>query len=263
MNRNALAGTNPLTMRFPGTKRLFILLGKSVLAMLSIATVLLLYAEGYAIWYFVYGLGLPSESRVAALPATGPLCSASPESPFVPLSEIPPLLRKAVIASENRDFYERPGVGPLARLASDMATGRRPGGSNIIHSVSRDCLQVLVPECCKGPNLDWQIGTEVFMGRVERTFSRDRILEAYLNNVYLGRGTYGVAAASTAYFDKSLASLDASEIAFLVARFRMPNLKTHSRERRDLVIDKMLAAGLIDDVQATTAKAAPIPAMDH
>jgi penicillin-binding protein 1A len=263
MNRNALDGTNHLTMRFPHTKQLFILFGKSVLAMLSIAMVLLLYAEGYAIWYFEYGLGLPSESRLAALPATGSLCAASPGSSLVPLSEIPPLLRKAVIASQDREFYERPYVGPLARLASDIAAGRPPGRSNIIQSVSRECLWALVPECCKGPNLDWQIGTEVLTGRIERTFGRDRILEAYLNNAYLGRGTYGVVAAANVYFGKSLASLDVSEIAFLVTRFRSPRPSQGDSDLRNRVIDTMRSAGLIDEAQATSAKAVPVPAADR
>jgi membrane peptidoglycan carboxypeptidase len=263
MNRNALDGTNLLTMRFPSTKRLFILFGKSMLAVLSIAVVLLLYTEGYVIWYFEYGLGLPAESRLAALPTKGPLCSAPPGSSYVALSEIPPLVRKAVVASEDRDFYERPYVGPLAGLTSDIAAGRPPGWSTIIHSVSGDCLRALVPECCKGPNLEWQIGTEVFMGRIERAFGRDRILETYLNNAYLGRGTYGVAAGANAYFGKPLTSLDIDEIAFLVARFRMPGSHKVERQRRDIVVNKMLSAGLIDGQQALTAKAAPLPWLNN
>ncbi|CCE01066.1 transglycosylase domain-containing protein [Bradyrhizobium sp. STM 3809] len=237
------------------------LLGKSILAVLSLAVVLMLYTEGYVIWYFEYGLGLPTESQLAALPATGPLCPANPGSSYVPLSEIPPLVRNAVVASQDRDFYERRSIGPLARLAADMAAGRRPGLSSIIHAVSRDCLQALVPECCKGQNLEWQFGTEVFMGRIERTFTRDRILEAYLNNAYLGRGAYGAADAATAYFGKSLASLDIDEIALLLARFRMPMTSITSRhdsEWRDRMLDRMLAAGLIDQAQATAAKAAPL-----
>ncbi|BAM91004.1 putative penicillin-binding protein 1A [Bradyrhizobium oligotrophicum S58] len=258
MNRNAFGGTNLLTMQRPRTKRLFILFGRSILAVLSLAVVLVLYAEGYVIWYFEYGLGLPTESQLAALPTTGPLCAANPGSSYVPLSEIPPLVRKAVVASEDRDFYERTSIGPLARLASNIVAGRRPGNSSIIHAVSRQCLWTLVPECCKGPNLEWQFGTQVFTGRIERTFTRDRILEAYLNNAYLGRGAYGAADAATAYFGKSLASLDIDEIALLLTRFRMPMTSRHDSEWRNLMLDRMLAAGLIDQAQATAAKAAPL-----
>lgn len=259
MNRNALGGTNLVTMQCPRTKRFFLLLGKSILAALSLAVVMLLYAEGYVIWYFEYGLGLPTESRLAALPTTGPLCAANPGSSYVPLSEIPPLVRDAVVASQDRDFYERPSIGPLARFVSDVVAGRQPSNSSIIHAVSRDCLWMLVPDCCKGPNLEWQFGTQVFMGRIERTFARDRILEAYLNNAYLGRGAYGAADAATAYFGKSLASLDVDEIALLLARFRMPMTSQHDGEWRNRMLDRMLAAGLIDQTQATAAKAAPLP----
>lgn len=262
MNRNASGGTNVLTMQRPGTRRVFILFGKSILALLSLAVMLLLYVEGYVIWYFEYGLGLPTESRLAALPTEGPLCPTSPNIRFMPLSEIPPLVRNAVVASEDRDFYARPYVGPLARLASDIAAGRRPGRSNIIHSVSRDCLCTLVPDCYKGPSLEWQIGTEVFMGRIERTFTRDRILEAYLNNSYLGHRTHGAADAATTYFGKALASLDIGEIAFLLARFRWPWPSEHDSEWRNRMLDRMLAAGLIDQAQATAAKAAPLPPID-
>ncbi|XUM20179.1 transglycosylase domain-containing protein [Bradyrhizobium oligotrophicum S58] len=222
---------------------------------------LLLYAEGYVIWYFEYGLGLPTESRLAALPTTGPLCATNPGSSHVPLSEIPPLVRKAVVASEDRNFYERRSIGPLARLASDIVAGRQPGNSSIIHAVSRQCLRKLIPDCC-GPQLEWQFGSQVFMGRIERTFSRDRILEAYLNNAYLGRGAYGVAAAANAYFGKSLASLDIDEIALLIARFRMPRPSERDSEWRNRIIDRMLSADLIDQAQATAAKAAPLPPID-
>ncbi|MGJ4949279.1 transglycosylase domain-containing protein [Bradyrhizobium sp. HKCCYLS20291] len=258
MNRNAPGGTNVLTMQSPRTRRVFILFGKSILAVLSLAVMLLLYAEGYVIWYFEYGLGLPTESQLAALPTTGPLCAANRESSYVPLSEIPPLVRKAVVASQDRDFYERRSIGPLARFASDVVAGRQPGNSSIIHAVSRDCLWTLVPDCCKGPNLEWQFGTQVFMGRIERTFTRDRILEAYLNNAYLGRGAYGAADAATAYFGKSLASLDIDEIALLLARFRTPMTSQRDSEWRDRMLDRMLAAGLIDEAQTATAKAAPL-----
>ncbi|MGJ4929602.1 transglycosylase domain-containing protein [Bradyrhizobium sp. HKCCYLS2038] len=221
---------------------------------------LLLYAEGYVIWYFEYGLGLPTESQLAALPTTGPLCAANRGSSYVPLSEIPPLVRKAVVASEDRDFYERTSTGPLARLASNIVAGRRPGDSSIILAVSRGCLLTLVPNCC-GPQLEWQFGTEVFMGRIERMFTRDRILEAYLNNAYLGRKSYGIADAANAYFGKSLASLDVNEIALLIARFQLPRPSERDSEWRNRIIDKMLSAGLIDEAQATAAKATPVPAL--
>lgn len=259
MNQDASQGTNLPTMPRSRTQCVFILFGKTILAVLSLAVMLLLYAEGYVIWYFEYGLGLPTESQLAALPTTGPLCTTKPGSSYVPLSEIPHLVRNAVVASQDRDFYERRSIGPLARLASEIVAGRQPGNSSIIHAVSRDCLWTLVPDCCKGPSLEWQLGTQVFMGRIERTFTRDRILEAYLNNAYFGRGAFGAADAATAYFGRSIASLDIGEIAWLITRLRIPKPTRYDQERRDRVIDTMLAAGLIDQAQAAAAKAVQPP----
>jgi membrane carboxypeptidase/penicillin-binding protein len=244
-------------MRF--MKRLLVLLGKSVLALLSVAGVLLLVFEGGLIWHFEYGIGLPSESRLAALPSTGHLCPVSPDSPYVALAEIPPLLRKAVIVFEDPDFYERPDIGPLAQLGLDIINGRRPHWSNITFSTSLNCLEFLAPDCCRGPNLEWQIGRAVFMGRVGRALTRDRILEAYLNEIYLGRGTQGFATATSAYFGKTLEALDVDEIAFLIARLRQPYPNRRDRDLRNFVIDKIHTSGLIDEQQTATAKAAPLP----
>jgi penicillin-binding protein 1A len=244
-------------------KKLFVLLGKSILGLLSILGVLLLVLEGWLIWHVEYGIGVPVESRIAALPATGHLCSASPDTPYVPLAEIPLLLRKAVFVSKDLDFYERPHTSPLVQLV--FATDRQRAWSGITLSVSRDCLQVLEPTCCKGPpGLDWQIGRIVFMGRVDRTLTRDRILDSYLNDSYFGRGTYGIAAGARAYFGKTLDAIGIDEIAFLVAHIGQPYLKNgRARDRRDFTIDRMRAAGLIDEAQAVAAKASPLPWLDN
>jgi membrane carboxypeptidase/penicillin-binding protein len=246
-------------------KRLFILLGKSVLALLSIAGVLLLVAEGWLIWHIEYGIGVPTERQIATLPATGHLCSANPEAPYVPLTEIPPLLQKAVLAGYDLDFYTRSHASPLVQLALASDQHRMQAWSAITSSVSHDCLRVLIPACCSGqPGLDWQIGRIVLMGRVDRALTRDRILESYLNEAYFGRGTYGVVASAKAYFGKTLDALDIDEIAFLVAHIGQPNLKgSRVKKRRDFTIDRMRAAGFIDEAQAVTAKAAPLPWLEN
>jgi len=125
---------------------------------------------------------------------------------LVPLADIPPLIRKAVVAYQDPDFYERPLVGPLMEFALAAASNRRPSASSISLSVTRSCLVALSPECCKG--IDRHIGNLVLMGRVVRALSRDRILEIYLNDTYFGRNAYGVASAAEAYFGKPLAELD-------------------------------------------------------
>jgi penicillin-binding protein 1A len=255
MNRNAPGGTNVLTMQRPGTRRVLILFGKSILAVLSLAVMLLLYAEGYVVWYAEYHLGVPTEAELAALPVTGPLCPIEAGSPYVALADMPPLLRQAVIASTGPDFQTRPNLVLPAMVAAIIKGDGRPD-TRITFAVTRHCLHVLAPDCCRGT--DWHIGSLVFMSRLERTLSRERILESYLNDTYLGRNAYGVAAAATAHFGKPLASLDIGEIALLMARFQMPMASQRDSERRNDILDRMLAAGLIDEAQAAAAKAAPL-----
>ncbi|WP_244423135.1 transglycosylase domain-containing protein [Bradyrhizobium sp. ORS 375] len=226
--------------------------------MLSLAVALLLYVEAYAIWYAEYHLGVPTEAEIAALPATGHLCPLEAGSPYVALADMPLLLRQAVIASTGPDFQTRPNLFLPAMAAAIIKGDGRPD-TRITFAVTRHCLHVRAPDCCRG--LDWHIGSTVFMGRLERTLSRERILDAYLNDSYLGRNAYGVAAAATAHFGKPLADLDIGEVALLIARFQMPRPSERDSERRNFFLDKMLAAGLIDHAQATAARAAPLPAI--
>nr|WP_246739206.1 transglycosylase domain-containing protein [Bradyrhizobium aeschynomenes] len=259
MNRNASGGTNLPTMQRPRTRRFLILLGKSILAVLSLAVVPLLYAEGYAIWYAEYHLGLPTEAEIAALPATGHLCPLEAGSPYVALADMPLLLRQAVIASAGADFQTRPNL-VLPAMAAAIVKGDGRPDTRITFAVTRHCLHALAPDCCRG--LDWHIGSTVFMGRLERTLSRERILDAYLNDSYLGRNAYGVAAAAPAHFGKPLTGLDVGEIALLIARFQTPSPSERDSARRSYILDRMLTAGLIDQAQATAARAAPLPPID-
>jgi membrane peptidoglycan carboxypeptidase len=239
-------------------RKALVIRGKSLLAVLSLAGVALLWSTGWLIWHYEHGIGLPTESTLSALSPTDHVCSAGGRGAIVPLADIPPLIRKAVIAFEDPDFYERPAAGPLARFALAAISNRRPSSSNISSSVTRNCLTALSPECCKG--IDWHIGNLVFMGRVERALSRDRILEIYLNDTYFGRNADGVAMAAETYFSKPLSELDVHEIAFVVACGRRPCLSKHfDVSFRDHAIDRMLKAGVISETQAVAAKDHPLP----
>lgn len=107
------------------------------------------------------------------------------------------------------------------------------------------------------------MGNAVLMSRVSKTLSRDRILEIYLNESYLGRDSYGVGTASIAYLGKPLGSLSVDEIALVVALLRGPPQllgRRHdiARDGRNAVIDLMLQANLINDAAAATARARPL-----
>ena len=240
-------------------RKALIIFGKSLLALLSLAGVTLLWFTGWLIWYYEYGIGLPTETTLSTLPPADHVCAAGARGAFVPLTDIPPLIRKAVVAYEDPDFYERPAVGPLAQFALAVVSDRIPPFSKISSLITRRCLKALSPECCR-TNIDWHIGNLVFMGRVERALSRDRILEIYLNDTYFGRNADGVAMAAEAYFGKRLAELDIHEIAFIIARARYPyQSKRFEATSRNWAIDRMLDAGIISEAQAVTAKDHPMP----
>ena len=93
-----------------------IILAKLVLALLSVAGTGLLILEGWLIWHYEYGIGLPTETTLAALCPTDRVCAAGVRGAYVPLADIPALIRQAVVAYEDPDFYERPSVGPLTEL---------------------------------------------------------------------------------------------------------------------------------------------------
>jgi membrane carboxypeptidase/penicillin-binding protein len=233
-----------------------IIVGKSVLAPLSVSGVALLAFAVWLVWHYEHNIGLPDESKLAALAITGPACSTGDQSVYTPLADIPPLVRRAVVAFEDPDFYERPAVGPLPQLALATVSTRKPW-SNITLTVTRNCLRALSPECCRG--IDWHIGNVVFMGRVEHALPRDRILEIYLNDTYFGRSAYGVASAAEAYFGKPLAELDIHEVAFVMTRARYPYPeRSFDTTFRDFAIDRMLKDGVISEAQAVAAKSRPL-----
>ncbi len=190
---------------------------------------------------------------------------------FVPYAAIPDLVKRAFISAEDQKFFIHHGVDPLAILraaATDvmqMGQGRRPiGASTITQQVAKNMLL--------GNEVSFnRKAKEVLLAlRMERALSKERILELYLNEIYLGLSSYGVAAAAQAYFDKPLDDLTVAEAAFLAALPKAPNnynpqrFPEAARARRDWVLDRMVETGTITAQQAAAAKATPIvPASFH
>ena len=238
-----------------------IILAKLVLAVLSVAGTGLLILEGWLIWHYEYRIGLPDKDKLAAISRTGPACSSSDQRTYVPLSEIPALVRQAVIASDEPDFYERLSANPFMEHTLASFFNRRPRPAIISQSVSR-CLMSLSPDCCRGSNLESQISHLVFMGRVATALSRERILEIYLNETYFGRGAYGVGAAAKSYFGKPLDLLSIDEIALIMVLPRAPvffgRRKDIAAERRNRVVEQMLQSGFINEADAASARERPL-----
>jgi len=186
---------------------------------------------------------------------------------LMPFDNIPPLVVHAFLTAEDRDFYSHNGVNPLSILRAALADivryghGQRPlGASTITQQLVRHFLlnnEVSVSRKIKEALLAY---------RIESQLSKNRILEIYLNEIYLGSGAYGVAAAAETYFGKNLDQLTTADAAFLAALPKAPNNYNPQRHlqaakaRRDWVLDGMAEEGWITRAEAEAAKILPIDA---
>jgi penicillin-binding protein 1A len=184
---------------------------------------------------------------------------------YLPIQAIPKLVTSAFIAAEDKNFYEHGGIdfSGIARAATlyvqQYGSGRRPqGASTITQQVAKNFL--LTNEV----SFSRKIKEALLAMKIERAFSKERILELYLNEIYLGMGAYGVAAASLLYFDKSVHELTIAEVAYLAALPKAPNnyhpfrQRDRAVERRNYVIDRMAEDRYITAQDAEKAKKEPL-----
>ncbi len=184
---------------------------------------------------------------------------------FVPIDEIPETVQHAFVAAEDSNFYTHGGIDFSGILRAAIANignyihGRRPeGGSTITQQVAKNFL------LSSDQKLERKVKEALIARKIEAHFSKQQILELYLNQIYLGMGAYGVASAALQYFDKSLDELTISEAAFLAALPKAPNnynpLQQRDRaiERRNYVLDRMEAGGYITRQEHETAKSADL-----
>ncbi|HEU0215800.1 MAG TPA: PBP1A family penicillin-binding protein [Stellaceae bacterium] len=186
---------------------------------------------------------------------------------ITPFKDMPPIVVKAFLSAEDRDFYNHNGVNPGSVIRAALADilrygrGQRPlGASTITQQLVRHFL--LTNEV----SMSRKIKEALLAYRIESQLSKDRILEIYLNEIYLGAGAYGVAAAADTYFGKPLDQLTLAEAAYLAALPKAPNNynPVHHAEaakaRRDWVLDGMAEQGWITAADAQAAKAQPLGA---
>ena len=183
----------------------------------------------------------------------------------MPVEAMPPRLIQAFLSAEDKAFYSHFGVDPRALFravvtnAMNYGTGRRPiGASTITQQVTKNFL--LTNEV----SIDRKIKEAILSFRMERAFTKDQILALYLNEIYLGMGSYGVAAAALNYFDKSLDQLTLEEVAYLAALPKAPAnyhpiRKTRAATiRRDWVLGEMQQNGFITGDETRRARAMPL-----
>ena len=186
---------------------------------------------------------------------------------FQPIETIPETLLQAFISAEDKDFYKHGGIditgvvraardNILARI--DGGTGPLVGASTITQQVAKNFL--LTTE----QTWDRKVQEAILALRIESTFSKNKILELYVNEIFLGLNSYGVAAAALNYFDKALYQLTLSESAYIAALPKGPNNYHPFRrpeaaiERRNWVLDRMAENGYVTQAEANAAKLDPL-----
>jgi len=261
----------------PGPRRRMPFVAKLVLTFVSLAFSAALAGVAGILWVFwEYGRDLPDYGKLARYEppvvtrvhaGNGALLAeyATEKRVFVPVTEMPDPLIQAFLSAEDKDFYNHPGVDikALTRAVitniSNYRQGRRlVGASTITQQVAKNFL--LTNEV----SIDRKIKEAILAIRMERAFTKDQLLGLYLNEIYLGLGSYGVAAAALNYFDKSLDTLTLEEMAYLAALPKAPNNYHPVRRyreamaRRNWVLGQMHKNGYVTEAEYLAAAAKPI-----
>ncbi|OOG62078.1 penicillin-binding protein [Rhodanobacter sp. B04] len=248
-------------------------------ALILAFTGLLLAVIAVGVAYWLVAPRLPSvavlkdyhmQVPLRVLSADGKLIASFGETRRIPvaITQVPDLLKHAVLSAEDADFYHHPGVdwrGIVRAGWHVVATGgdKGPGGSTITQQVARNIF--LSPEKLYSRKL-----TEIFIAlRIEHELSKDQILELYLNKMFLGHRSYGVAAAAEYYYGKTLDQLTVAECALIASTFQLPsvvnplNSPKRALARRNWVLGEMLKHGYITKPVYEQAIAEPNGAYPH
>jgi penicillin-binding protein 1A len=180
---------------------------------------------------------------------------------YLPIQAIPDRVKAAFLSAEDKNFYNHPGIdiqGLLRAILTNLRTGSKQGASTITQQVAKNFL------LSSDQTVDRKIREMILAFRIERSYSKDRILELYLNEINFGMGAYGIAGAALTYFDKSVNELTVKEVAYLAALPKAPSNyhpfrhEERAIERRNWVIDQMVANGYVDGAEAEKIKTEPL-----
>ena len=184
---------------------------------------------------------------------------------YLPIQAIPDRVKAAFLSAEDKNFYTHPGIDVTGLVravvtnAQNLGSGRRPvGASTITQQVAKNFLLT------SDQTIDRKVKEMLLSFRIEQAYSKDRILELYLNEIFFGLGAYGIAGAALTYFDKSVNELTVAESAYLAALPRGPSnyhpFRHNARavERRNWVIDQMVDNGYVSREEGHKQKALPL-----
>ena len=248
------------------TRRRLALAVSAVLLVLAV----LVFAAAIALWSVVgaYGENLPDISQLSIIQPTSPTVIIARDGTrlarlydkykvYVPITQIPPVMREAVVAVEDERFYSHRGVDARGIMRAALANYRHEaitqGASTITQQLARNLFLT------NRPTLTRKIQEALLAMQIERYYSKDEILERYLNLVYFGAGAYGVQAASHAYFGKDVSRLTLPEAAMLAGLVAAPSLYSpyadmqRAKERQRHALERMVASGFISQAEADAA----------
>ena len=207
----------------------------------------------------------PQMSRIYAADSRLLAELATERRVFVPIEAIPRRVQQAFVSAEDQRFWDHHGVDPIGIIRAvvtnieQYGSGRRMGGaSTITQQVAKNML------VGADRTMTRKFREAILAVRIEEALPKERILELYLNEIFLGAQAYGVAAAAQAYFNKGLDELTLGESAFLAVLPKAPNnynparFPEAARSRRDWVLDRMAEDGAVSHAEAQAAKAEPI-----
>ena len=187
---------------------------------------------------------------------------------FVPIEDVPDLVKGAFISAEDKNFYHHGGFDARGIIAAGVEAIRSRGenargASTITQQVMKNFL------LSSDRSAERKVKELILATRLEETLTKDKILELYLNEIFLGQNSFGVAAAAQTYFNKTLAELEPHEAATLAAmpqapgRYHPVTAKERVKERRDYVLREMWQNGYIDEATAEAEAAKPLRSVQN
>ncbi|MEZ5811401.1 MAG: penicillin-binding protein 1A [Rhizobiaceae bacterium] len=184
---------------------------------------------------------------------------------YLPIQAVPDRVKAAFISAEDKNFYQHPGIDPqgltraIINNIRNYGSGRRAeGASTITQQVAKNFLLT------SDQTIERKIREAILALRIEQAYTKDRILELYLNEIFFGLGSYGIAGAALTYYNKSVNELALHEAAYLAALPKGPSnyhpFKRTARaiERRNYVLDRMVENGYVSQEDGEKAKAMPL-----
>ena len=239
-----------------------------------VSFVIIVFFVFSTLWYFSVGLPdykklsnyqPPISSRVYSENSKLIAEYALEKRLFIPFESIPDKVINAFLAAEDKNFFNHPGIdakgilrATIKNIQNVFQNKRLEGASTITQQVAKNFL--LTNEV----SIKRKIKEAILAFRIERAYTKERILELYLNQIYLGQGTYGIAAASLEYFDRSVKELDYSHTALLAALPKAPSkynpykFPEIAKFRRNLVLENLQENNFISKEELTNLKAEKI-----